>query len=83
MFRRILQKFVQVSSLSMAKPRLNNQVGGLGLVLSGSILSWLNIKKEEQLLLPNSSAATRIDPDSQLVETIRLAAKSIHVNNAL
>ena len=66
----------------MAKPRLNNQVGGLGLVLSGSILSWLNIKKEEQLL-PNSSAATRIDPDSQLVETIRLAAKSIHVNNAL
>jgi len=65
----------------MAKPRLNNHVGGLGLVLSGSILSWLNIKKEEQLLLPNSSAATRIDPDSQLVETIRLAAKSIHEGN--
>jgi len=53
-----------------------NQAGGLGLVLSGGILGWLNIKKEEQHQLANS---TRIDPDSQLVETIQMAAKSINI----
>ena len=88
MFRRFIQRIVPVKKarsvtqhrslmtvMKTTTPR--GQVNRLGLILSaGGILNWLNIKKDEKL--PESSVTT-IDPDSQLVQTIQLAAQSINV----
>ena len=88
MFRRFVQRIAPVKKaksvtqhrslmtvMKTTTPR--GQVNRLGLILSaGGILNWLNIKKDEKL--PESSVTT-IDPDSQLVQTIQLAAQSINV----
>ena len=75
MFRRALYRLVQASVPQQRhRPILRSTL----LLSSGGLLGWLNIDKN-QTVQDTKSTITKIDPDSQLVETIQLAAKAINV----
>ena len=85
MLRRVLQRLARVKYAPVQQQRQNSSHAftkgtSTTLLLSGSILGWLNLQKDESLY-NKSETVTKIDPDSKLVETIHIAAKSINVSS--
>ena len=79
MFRRVLQRLARVNYAPVQRQRSSHALTKGTLLFSGSILGWLNLKKDENSFNKNDVSA-KIDPDSKLVETIHIAAKSINVS---
>ena len=82
MFRRVLQRLARVKYAPVQRQSSSHAFAkgtSTTLLFSGSILGWLNLQKDENLY-NKSEVATKIDPDSKLVETIHIAAKSINVS---